>query len=360
MTRKSAKLVNPLGWGYACIKLQYPVIKMTEAAQRLFHPDTYSLSLSKSENTGQFVVLPDSSSSFVGKFPELKPFLRGQAKANPANFLHMAFAYDQSLWFARDVLLLFPGMSNPARRRVREELGFAMVHDLGKVFVGRDFDESQHLVYPANIFLRPSSDNGYHWAHPTFSAYALQYLAEVAPGPLRDRLAAWSRQSLLHHRDYMPFALGDNSSLLHSMTREGWLAHFIFSVSDVAVAMKMERPQGQGNHVDEKISQVLLRKHLSDNNLRLFFGDGVDSALVRPYLLASCLQRLAVLRESYSPQDCIQPSGFVAGGFRVDVQTQTRELDALAAFGKRLWVKHERALLAPIERMDRAGVLQLR
>lgn len=235
-----------------------------------------------------------------------------------------------------------------------------MLHDEGKVSVGRDFDESHALVNPVDIRARPTAHNGYHWAHPTFSALTLYSLAQVAPEPLERILKLWSRQSLLHHRDFMLFAEAGDSRILHSMTTEAWITHFIFSVSDVAVAMKMDRPNGQGNHVDEKITQVLMRKHLSNNNLRLFLGEDVDPSLLRPYLLASCMRQLAVLREKYSPQDCMQPEGFVADGFCVDCRTDSIEVDQLARFSRSLWQAHERDFMIPIERMDRAQVLSLR
>jgi hypothetical protein len=164
----------------------------------------------------------------------------------------------------------------------------------------------------------------------------------------------------LHHGDYIPFAESESSRILHDMTQERWTAHFLFSASDVAVAMKMDRPNGQGNHVDEKISRVLTQKHLSNNTLRLFLGEGVDVSLVRSMLLASCMQRLKVLRQAYSPQNCIQPAGFVAEGFFVDCRTDSMEVEQLAQFSRALWQVHERDLMAPINRMDRAGVLQLR
>lgn len=352
-------LSNNLSLEIPLIELQYPVTTMTEAASRLLYPEKYSRP--KPENVADPVILPDSFSHFVGKYPELTPFLIGQAKANPANFMHMVMVGDVCLGMGQDVMLLFPNKQRRIFRPALEHrLTFAFTHDNGKVFVGRDFDRSHNLVHPSDICARASEDNGWHWAHPAFGAYVLRSLALAAPDRLRRPLAWWSQQTAIHHREFIPFATELTSTSLRTFRSVDWMAHFLFTICDVSVAMRMERPGGNGAYDTQAILDVLQHGHLSDNSIRLFMPPEIEPDFARDYLTQSLFSHLDAVRARYSPADCVSPEGFVANGFWVNCHTDSAEVEQLARFSRTLWQAHERELLQPVERMDRAGVLQLR
>lgn len=340
-------------------RVQCPVTEITNAAHALLYPDKNLLSVP--EAADGFVVLPDSFAPFLRKFPEVGSYLVGQAKADPANFLHMALVGDLSLNVGRDWVRLFPSkQQNQLWSALNTRLSFAFVHDNGKTLVGRDFEASRALVHPADIRSRPPEENGWHWAHPAFGAVALQALAQVMPEASRQSIHYWSQQTALHHRDFTPYAPELTETPMRSFGPLDWAAHLLFTIADVSVAMRLERPSGNGVYGNLDIMKVLVRKHLSDDNLRPFVPRGLNAAFLRTYLTQALFSHLDTLRERYSPTDCRAPVGFVAQGFCVDCRTDSIEVDQLARFSRSLWQAHERDFMIPIERMDRAQVLSLR
>jgi hypothetical protein len=340
-------------------RVQCPVTEITNAAHALLYPDKKYVVVPEAEDG--FVVLPDSFAPFLGTFPELGSFLIGQAKADPANFLHMALVGDLSLKVGRDWVRLFPNkQQNMLWSGLKFRSPFAFMHDNGKTLVGRDFEASRALVYPANYRNRPPEENGLHWAHPAFGALALQALAQATPEVSRQSIHYWSLQTALHHSDFTPFAHELTQAPVRSFGPLDWAAHLLFTIADVSVAMRLERPSGNGVYGNEDIMKVLARKHLSDDNLRPFVPRGLHAAFLRSYLTQSLFSHLDTLRERYSPADCRAPEGFVARGFYVDCRSDSVEVNQLARFCQALWRAHERDFMAPIERMDEAGVLRLR